>query len=249
MKTKKTKVVEVINRNESELNQISAKNAESVKNATSEEKKASAKENTKENNANNEESTNKVESFVFDTLSKVCEGLELESFISSISLKNLKAYYANVTGDEILKVYAKRNNNIYQRNFTKVYNAFYAIVEDLKTAGKLQFLDVELTSFFEKLATVEKDTENFKITFQSENSENTIGYYDSIVPQRLTTATASGFRICFNSIRNIAECKRIASEKQRLSSDLQALCEKYNISYDVAITMPVAVLKSMINTL
>lgn len=123
------------------------------------------------------------------------KNVETESYKTSVSVKDLRAMSKRITVGQLLKQIDEENEDVTVTNICILADAFR------DAWNGLTCLNAEKRCFLRVLARVRKATDNFRITFQEETTDETIGNSESgLTPYRKTTATAAGLRTCFNSL-------------------------------------------------
>lgn len=121
--------------------------------------------------------------------------VETESYKTSVSVKDLRAMSKRTTIGQLLKQIDEENEDVMATNMCILADAFR------DAWSGLVCLQSEKRCFLRVLARVREATDNFRITFQEETTDETIGNSESgLTPYRKTTATAAGLRTCFNSL-------------------------------------------------
>lgn len=129
-----------------------------------------------------------IESRLYAELS----GIELKPTKQSIRLSELSGKTASELKDFVSGIEDK-NEEIEKDNFVTLKNAAHDFILKLQSGEEKRL-------FLHTLWKVRKATDNFRITYQSEQTEDTKGNSESgLTPYRFTTYTAAGLRTCFNS--------------------------------------------------
>ena len=171
-----------------------------------------------------ESKTETLESRIYAVLS----GIELNSTIQSLRLSQL----TNKTGKELFAIVAETiqaNEKTESDNFVTLRNAASDFIKSLQSGE-------EKRTFLHHLWNVRKATDNFRITYQSEETPETIGHTESgLTPYRKTTISAAGLRTCYNSYdifrteKTREARKQAKQEKEKKINDLAA---SFGLSHD-----------------
>lgn len=172
-----------------------------------------------------ESRTNKpetIESRIYAELS----GIELKPTKQSVRLSELSGKTANELKKFVSSIEGE-NVKIENENFVTLRNAAHDFILKLQ-AGE------EKRLFLHNLWRVRKATDNFRITYQSEQTEDTKGNSETgLTPYRFTTYTAAGLRTCYNSYDIFrTEQSRIARKqaKQAKEEKLNNLANSFGLS-------------------
>lgn len=165
---------------------------------------------------------------IADRLYAAMSVCELESYRTSVSVSDLRKLGGKTTVATVLKGIDELNEETERENLMLLVTAFQS------AWAKLAVMPIEKYLFLRVLARVKKGTDNFRITYQSEPTTETIGNSESgLTPYRKTTVTAAGLRTCFNSLEYLDnEVPRLA-RKQENEKRLQKASEQLAASLGI----------------